>query len=73
MSAQTGRFVYTAYASAIVVLFVGLGILGFVKGDHTNYGVPGGATIQVGHVVEGQQRYDHFNDDVRLDTTQVSR
>lgn len=73
MSKQTARTVYAAYTSALVVLFVGLGIMGFVKSDHTNYGVPGGATIQVGHVVEGQQHYDHFNEDVRLDTTQVSR
>lgn len=64
--------VAVAYTTAVAVVFVGLGVLGFVVKDPGN-GLPAGAPIQQGHVVVGQTPVDRFHPDAKLDTSQVSK
>ena len=66
------RQIPVAYTTAIAVVFVALGVLGFFVKEPGN-GLPADAPIQQGRVVVGQTPVDAFNPDVALDPSQVSR
>lgn len=68
---MTRRDFDRAYAAMVLTVVLPLGILGLVKADQQGNGLPAGATIQSGTVVTEHQP-GNFNDNVRIDTTEVS-
>jgi hypothetical protein len=72
MATDTAREIYRAMQMGVAVVMLGGGLLGFiVDNDDNGNGLPAGATIQSGSVITGHQP-GNFNDDVKLDTSEVS-
>jgi hypothetical protein len=69
--AQRWHGLYDAYRAAVVTVFVGLGALGFATAHDAGNGLPAGAVVQLGTVVQGHQP-GNFNDTATLDTTEVA-
>lgn len=71
---MNARTAYDAYRATLLTIAVGIAALTMFGplGQSVGNGLPSGAVIQQGRTITGQSPVDRFNDDVKIDTSQVA-